>query len=186
MIATDMIGQRFGRLLVVRRAGSRRRKAVWSCRCDCGNDHEVVGQDLRAGKSHSCGCLQRELISARKTTHGATTTAGHWPEWGVWRQMLNRCYRPATASFRNYGGRGIRVCDRWRHGADGQTGFECFVADVGRRPGPSLQIDRIDNDGDYEPGNCRWVTAKQQAANRRPWGSNRASNDNAHQPEKAA
>jgi hypothetical protein len=81
--------------------------------------------------------------------------------------MINRCYRPTTGNFHNYGGRGITVCDRWRFGEGGLSGFECFIGDMGRRPDPALSVDRINNDGDYEPANCKWATAKEQANNRR-------------------
>lgn len=92
----------------------------------------------------------------------------NYPEYGIWEQMKNRCYRPATASFKYYGARGVKVCDRWLTGEGGKTGFECFVEDMGWRPAPHLTLDRKNNAGDYEPGNCRWATPKEQAANRRP------------------
>lgn len=168
-VLIDLVGQRFGRLIVLSRdPEGTGRKVRWNCRCDCGVLTSVSGNNLRAGKTQSCGCLQRELAAERQRTHGATERGNHWPEWGVYCQMLNRCYRPETDSYRNYGGRGIQVCDRWRFGEDGKSGFECFIDDMGRRPASGLSIDRFpDNDGNYEPGNCRWATASQQQLNAR-------------------
>lgn len=168
--ATNLVGDRFGRLVVLERApprAGRTGKARWHCRCDCGAGHMVEGGYLRSGKSKSCGCPQRELVAARKTRHGATTRAARWPEWAVWHSMISRCHRPKTQSFERYGARGIAVCDRWRFGEGAVSGFECFIADMGRRPSADLSIDRINNDGNHEPSNCRWATAAQQIANRR-------------------
>lgn len=184
--AQDIVGQRFGRLVVKTRAGRKGSKALWLCGCDCGADHTVAGQYLRQGKSRSCGCLQREETAARRLVHGGTTKAARWPEWGVWRQMIVRCTRKADLKFPYYGGRGIAVCERWKKGESGLTGFQCFIADMGRRPEPALQIDRRDNDGNYEPANCHWATAKQQAANRRARGTALPNaNDNHPQTEAA-
>jgi hypothetical protein len=180
--AIDETGNTYGRLRVLSRAPSHRGKVMWRCLCECGSEAIIQGMRLRVGKTRSCGCFQREAASARSSKHGATRRVGRWPEWGVWRQMLNRCYRPQTVSFERYGGRGISVCDRWRFGEGDRTGFECFVADVGRRPAKGLSIDRIDNDGNYEPGNVRWATSKQQAANRRRpahWRQNNANMESA-------
>jgi hypothetical protein len=164
----DLTGQRFGRLSVQSRDPEKSRRVRWLCLCDCGATSSIAGYKLVAGISKSCGCLQKELMAARSLTHGATTRDDRWPEWGIWRAMINRCYRPKTKSYPNYGGRGISVCDRWRFGDGSKTGFECFIEDVGRRPSPDLSLDRYpDNDGNYEPGNFRWATSSEQQLNSR-------------------
>lgn len=166
----NLQGLRFGRLLVIRRDGSNhRRKAMWLCRCDCGNEHRVAGSYLTSGRTTSCGCFQREDLSKRRTKHGACKLRQRWPEYGAWLTMINRCHLPTAQKYRDYGARGISVCHRWRFGDGERSGFECFIADMGRRPDPSLSIDRIDNDSGYEPNNCRWATALQQANNRRAY-----------------
>ncbi len=92
----------------------------------------------------------------------------HTFEYAILKAAIQRCENSKSCSYKNYGGRGISVCDRWKHGEDGKTGFECFIQDIGPRPNSRLSLDRIDNEGNYEPGNCRWATTKQQMNNRRP------------------
>lgn len=161
----DLTGQKFGRLTVVRFAGrSRHRLSLWECSCECGKTTTVTSGNLRQGISKSCGC-GREVSHLK---HGYARAKGpKRTEYEIWGSMIKRCENPNHVAYKNYGGRGISVCERWRYGEAGKTGFECFLEDMGTRPSPDLTVDRENNDGNYEPGNCRWATWSQQVRNRR-------------------
>lgn len=161
----DLTGKRSGILTAIRYIGPIGNSSLWLCRCDCGKEKKVRVSNF--GKTQSCGCLRRQQMSERQTTHGATKNGVRLPEYDVWATMKARCYNPNNKHFNRYGGRGITVCDRWLIGENDLTGFECFLLDMKRRPNPDLQIDRFpNNNGNYEPTNCRWATVTQQQRNR--------------------
>lgn len=159
--AKDLVGEKYHRLTVVSRNYDPRennsREAYWNCLCDCGNTTVVRTASLSLGNTKSCGCLQREQTSKASTTHGMSNTV----EYHIWAGIISRCRNPSNNAYPRYGGRGITVCDRWLNS------FENFYADMGPRPTPEHSIDRVNNDGNYEPGNCRWATDIEQANNKR-------------------
>jgi len=155
----DMTSMRIGMLSVIGRApdaliGIKKDKHVmWNCLCDCGKLKSISGARIRSGITKSCGCLKKLLTSERKSKRTGMK------EYGIWCSMINRCNDKNVKSYHRYGGRGIKVCDRWNN-------FDIFISDMGLRPSIHHSIDRIDNDGFYNKDNCRWVTMKEQNNNR--------------------
>jgi hypothetical protein len=160
----DLTGQRFERLVAIEPVYRGREGWYWQCRCDCGNETVSKPSDLKRKKKQSCGCLQSELLQAfarSRRRHGAASRAKPQAEYHIWNDMIARCENPKNKGYADYGGRDIKVCRRWRHD------FAAFLADVGPRPSPQHSIDRIDNNGNYELGNVKWSTRKEQDLNRR-------------------
>lgn len=157
----DLSGKKFGRWTVLNEAINKHSsgRVAWTCICDCGVQRDVRSDYLYNNRSLSCGCLKDENTSIRNTTHGMSKTK----EYGIWQTMINRCTDPNVEGYPNYGGRGIKVCDRWLES------FENFISDVGFRPSVKHSADRFpDINGNYEPNNFRWATrAEQQRGQRR-------------------
>lgn len=156
----DLVGQKFGHLTVIKYFGkTKSRKILWECKCDCGNPNTtiVTGSNLKTGNTISCGCIRKQRLLNSVTKHNER----HTKLYGVWCSMKSRCQNPNNASYKNYGGRGICVCEEWQN----YTNFMQWSKESGYKE--NLSIDRIDVNGNYEPFNCRWVDMKTQANNTR-------------------
>lgn len=155
----NLINEKFGRLTVIRRLSNHIQpngssKTNWECLCECGNIKSVLTTNLKSGNVKSCGCLNKESTN---TIHGKRYSKAY----GSWRAMKRRCYEHTNNVYHNYGGRGIKVCDRWLNS------FQNFYEDMGDRPSKEYSLDRVNVNGDYTPENCRWATSTEQNCNRR-------------------
>lgn len=156
----DLAGKLFGRLTVISFSGRHANgKTMWLCRCECGKEVAVVSGSLKSGNTKSCGCFNDQAVADRSRTHGMSRTS----EYNSWAHLISRCENKNNARYADYGGRGIKACSRWRES------FENFLADMGEKPSPKRDytIERENNDGNYEPGNCIWVLRDAQARNTR-------------------
>lgn len=161
-IVRNLLGLTFGRLIVINRAPNRgvKKRAFWECRCECGQIKSIRGEHLTSGRVVSCGCYIARITGERSQTHGATRNRRPTREYRAWSNAKTRCFDPRYKFFAAYGGRGITMCPQW------VNDFARFASDMGPCP-PGMSLDRTEVNGHYEPGNCRWATAKKQANNTR-------------------
>ena len=163
----DLTGQRFGRLVVLEEAPKKNNKIVWYCKCNCGNEKIISSNNLRSGTTKSCGCLNIEKAKERQTKHGKRNTL----TYKIWDGMIQRCYNKNNTEYFRYGGRGIKVCERW-------WDFENFYEDMDKHWQKGLTLERIDNDDDYKPSNCKWASRQEQAYNTRAKGYSKDKKNN--------
>lgn len=159
----DLTGEKFGRWTVLSLHEVRKSIPRWVCRCECGVERVVVGANLQIGHSKSCGCYQSDVTAKRNATHNASYS----PLYVLWAGIKARCFDPNHVGFKDYGARGITICERWLTGNNDLTGFECFRADMGERPTAKHTVERKDNNAGYSPDNCIWETRKVQSRNQR-------------------
>lgn len=164
---TDLTGKTFGYWTVLGYLGAYKtpkhsyKRHQWLCLCACGEKRTLKSPSFKSTDIANCGCLRKQRISQANRKHGFGGTA----IYRTWRHMIQRCHNPKDQAYPHYSARGITVCDRWRFGENGKLGIECFAEDMGERP-ENHSIDRINNEGIYEPSNCRWATIKEQNFNR--------------------
>lgn len=151
----DNIGKQYNFITILELVKKHNTHKFYKSLCSCGNVFIAIINNIKRGNTKSCGCFQHKLMKTRFKTHGKSTS----PEYNVYKTMINRCKDINHIQYKNYGGRGITVCDRWKES------FENFITDMGQRPKPKYQIDRIDNNGQYSKENCRWVSPKQNCKN---------------------
>jgi hypothetical protein len=154
----NRVGERYGRLTVIKENKKIKNRIMWKCLCDCGNT-TIVSSSRLANGTRSCGCLQKEKTSKAKFKHGCVGTT----EYNAWKNMKKRCYNKNDPRYNTYGERGVIVCERWR---DKENGFLNFLEDMGKKPSSELSLERIDNDKNYTPDNCYWATNKTQSRNK--------------------